>query len=105
YALAAIKESKGLAEIVSDDEIIEAMKLLAKYEGIFVEPSAAASFAGVKKLIESGKIGRDDNILCILTGSGLKTQEAYKSFIKEPITIKPSITSLREAFEKEREVD
>ena len=105
YALAAIKESKGLAEIVSDDEIIEAMKLLAKYEGIFVEPSAAASFAGVKKLIESGKIGRDDNILCILTGSGLKTQEAYKSFIKEPITIKPLITSLREVFEKKKEVN
>ncbi|MCX8175766.1 MAG: threonine synthase [Candidatus Bathyarchaeota archaeon] len=98
YVLTAIKESNGLAEVVSDDEIVEAMKLLAKYEGIFVEPSAAASFAGVRKLVDSGEIGRDDDILCILTGSGLKTQEICKSFVKEPVTIKASITSLKKIF-------
>ncbi|MGP3668108.1 MAG: threonine synthase [Candidatus Bathyarchaeota archaeon] len=104
YVLASIKESNGLAEVVSDNEIAEAMKLLAKYEGIFIEPSAAAAFAGVRKLVNSGEIGRDESILCILTGSGLKTQEICKGFFKEPVIIKASITSLREIFNKKGEV-
>ena len=77
-AIAAAEESKGLIDKVSDEEIIKAYKLLAREEGIFVEPASAACIAGVIKLNKMGffnkkkKSGERINIVCILTGHGLK---------------------------------
>ena len=88
--LSALKESHGLAETVSDEEIMSAAKLLAKLEGVFVEPSSAASVAGIIKLVAMGKIGRDQKVACVLTGSGLKTLETYSGAFPEPLTIKPT---------------
>ncbi|MCK4953081.1 pyridoxal-phosphate dependent enzyme [Candidatus Bathyarchaeota archaeon] len=73
--LSSRKESKGLAETVSDEEIIEAQRLLVYYEGLFVEPASAASIAGLQKLISSGKIDENDTVICITTGHGLKDPE------------------------------
>jgi threonine synthase len=70
--LAAIKESNGTAETVSDREILDAQRELASLEGIFVEPASAASVAGLKKLIEQRKVDRSERIVCITTGHGLK---------------------------------
>ncbi len=70
--LKALRESGGLAETVSDPEILEAQRELARLEGIFVEPASAASIAGLKKLLEGGKIDRSDMIVCVTTGHGLK---------------------------------
>ena len=70
YALEAKEESKGMINMVSDDEILEAYRLLAKTEGIFAEPGSIASVAGLikyKNLIEKGS-----KVVCILTGNGLK---------------------------------
>jgi len=75
-AIAAAQESGGLIEKVEDEEIIQAYKLLASKEGIFVEPASAASLAGVIKLYKKGFFksysGEEINLVCILTGHGLK---------------------------------
>jgi threonine synthase len=71
-ALGAIYDSKGLAETVTDEEILEAQKMLARSEGLFIEPASAASIAGLRKLAEQGEIRRDETTVCIATGNGLK---------------------------------
>ncbi len=71
-AINAIRQSKGNAISVSDNEIIDSMKLLAKYEGLLVEPSAATTLAGLIKLRDSGEVDSDEKIVVIVTGSGLK---------------------------------
>lgn len=70
--LRAIGESRGTAETVSDKEILEAQRLLAAKEGIFVEPASAAAIAGLKKERSAGKIDRSDLVVCVTTGHGLK---------------------------------
>jgi len=74
-AIRAIRESKGTAEAVSDSEIVKAQKLLARLEGIGVEPASAASIAGLKKLVQLGEIGRDETVVCVTTGHILKDPE------------------------------
>ena len=59
-------------ETVTDDEILKAQHLLASSEGLFVEPASAASIAGLVKLVESNQIEKDESIVCIVTGHGLK---------------------------------
>ncbi len=97
-ALKALTESRGLAETVSDEEILRAGKLLAEREGIFVEPSASAAMAGVIKLVGRGAISRDASVVCVLTGSGLKAREAYAQLIGSPTVIKPGLESLKAAI-------
>ncbi|MEM4726515.1 MAG: pyridoxal-phosphate dependent enzyme, partial [Nitrososphaerales archaeon] len=64
YAIKRIKSSGGTAESVSDQEIIEAIKLLAKTEGIFTEPAGAVTIAVLKKLVENNFIDSDEKIVC-----------------------------------------
>lgn len=83
-AVAAIRDSDGTAETVSDDEIIYMQKMLAKLEGIGVEPASASSLAGLKKLVEGGVIDKSEVTVCIATGHMLKDpQEAID--IAEPV--------------------
>ena len=70
--LKAIKDSRGTAETVTDTEILQAQRELATLEGIFVEPASAASIAGLKKLLESGKVDLSETAVCVTTGHGLK---------------------------------
>jgi threonine synthase len=86
--LKAVKATCGVCEIVSDDEIIDAVKLIGKLEGLFVEPSAAASLAGLSKLIRNGVIGEDKKIVCMLTGTGLKTADSYSELLDDTLQIK-----------------
>jgi threonine synthase len=71
-AIAARDESGGLIEAVSDEEILQAQRMLAEEEGIFVEPASAASFAGVLKKSEEGFFTGRETVVCVLTGHGLK---------------------------------
>ncbi len=87
YAVQTIRDSKGTAEDVSDEEIIEAMKLLAQTEGIFTETAGGVTVGVTKKLIEQGKIPRDETIVISITGNGLKTQEAVADRIGAPVII------------------
>ena len=100
YAVGTVKESGGWAEDVSDDEIVEAMKLLAFTEGIFTETAGGVTLGVTKKLIEQGRIPRDESILICITGNGLKTQEAVTEKIGKPIRIKPNIASFEDNVRK-----
>ena len=96
YAADAIRETGGGAAAAGDEEIIEAMKLLAQTEGIFTETAGGVTVAAAKKLIESKQIPRDESIVLCITGQGLKTQEAVMDHIGKPIKIKPTLSSFEE---------
>jgi len=81
-ALKAIRESKGTAISVSDREIIDAVNLLAKLEGIFAEPASATTIAGLKKLVEEGEIDSSERVICVITGMGLKYPEVTRTIVK-----------------------
>ncbi|HDI42478.1 MAG TPA: threonine synthase [Candidatus Bathyarchaeota archaeon] len=93
-ALRAIRESKGTAVAVSDSEIVEAQKLLARLEGVFVEPASAASIAGLRRLLEEGIIDRDESVVCITTGHGLKDPEEAVRVCEKPLEIEPRLSEL-----------
>jgi threonine synthase len=86
-AVKAVKESKGIVETVSDREILEAQRLLAQHEGLFVEPASAASVAGLFKLVKMGIIDKDEKVVCILTGHGLKDPEIVLKKFPAPIEV------------------
>jgi len=96
YALKTIRESGGAAEDVSDEEIVEAMKLLARTEGIFTETAGGVTVGVTKKLIDQGIIPRDESILISITGNGLKTQEAVQDRVGRPQIIEAKFSE----FEK-----
>lgn len=97
-ALTAVRISKGLMETVTDEEILEAQKLLARLEGIFVEPASAASVAGLKKLVRAGAISRREEVVCVTTGHGLKDPEVIGRVCEKPIQVKADQSSIREAL-------
>ncbi len=96
YAAGTVRESGGWAEDVSDDEIVEAIKLLARTEGIFTETAGGVTLGSAKKLIENGKIPREESIVVCITGNGLKTQEAVSGKIGKLVKIKPNMASFEE---------
>ena len=93
-AVKAIKESGGLAETVSDKEILEAQKLLARCEGIFVEPASAASIAGLIKLTKMDLIERDEVVVCIATGHGLKDPNIVLGQFPKPIEVEAALEAV-----------
>ena len=102
YALKTVKESGGWGEEVSDEEIIEGMKLLARTEGIFTETAGGVTVAATRKLIEQGRISRDELVVISITGNGLKTQEAVAERIGKPIRIKPNLASFERKMKEMR---
>lgn len=94
-ALDAIYSSGGLAESVSDEEITYAQKLLARKEGIFVEPASASSIAGLIKLLDNDLIDGDEKIVCITTGNGLKDPDAAIRASEKPMEIECNMEILR----------
>ena len=90
FAAKVIRETGGWAEDVSDTEIAEAMTLLARTEGIFAETAGGVTVAVTRKLIEQGRIPRDEEIVICITGNGLKTQDAVGDQLEEPHVINPA---------------
>lgn len=82
-AEAAINESNGLIDEVTDDEIMTAYQFLARNEGIFCEPASAASVAGLFKMEQENKIPKDAAIVAVITGNGLKDIDVALEHIKE----------------------
>ncbi|HOI70688.1 MAG TPA: threonine synthase [Methanobacterium sp.] len=99
-ALRAIYESDGTSEKVNDEEILDAQKLLARTEGIGVEPASASSIAGLRKMVESGEIDNGEDVVCIVTGHLLKDPNTAINACKEPINIEPNIESLKNALSR-----
>lgn len=103
YALRTIRDSSGTATAVSDDELVEGIKLLARTEGVFAETAGGVTIAGLKRLAKSGVIGPDDLTVAYITGNGLKTQEAVIDSLDARLAIEPTIASFEDAL-RERKV-
>ena len=99
-ALAALRESKGTAVALSDEEILEAQFLTGSLAGIFAEPAAAISVAAARKLRERGVIGSDELVVCNLTGHGLKQPEAIRISKEDLRPIAPTLEALREELRR-----
>ena len=92
----AVAESGGYGEAATDEEIVEAIKLLAQTEGIFTETAGGVTVAVARKLIASGRLPADESIVICITGNGLKTTEPLAHRLGEPLLIEPSLASFEE---------
>jgi len=97
-ALDAIYRSDGHALKVSDEEIVEAQKLLARAEGIGVEPASASSLAGLKKALETGVIERDERVVCVTTGHLLKDPEEVLGVCGKPLEVDADVNAVLRAM-------
>jgi threonine synthase len=99
FAARVMRETGGWAEDVSDPEIAEAMTLLARTEGIFAETAGGVTVAVARKLIEQGRIPRDEEIVLCITGNGLKTQDAVNGYLERPKVIDPALEEVEALVE------
>jgi threonine synthase len=97
-ALTAIRKTGGLAETVTDEEILQMQRDLARKEGIGVEPASAASVAGIRKLVASGAIDKSERIVCVVTGHLLKDPDTVIKQCEPPIEIEADLPSLLSAL-------
>jgi threonine synthase len=97
-AVAARDESGGRIDAVTDEEILEAYKMLARTEGVFCEPASAASVAGLRKLAREGMDFRGKRVVCVITGSGLKDPDLAQQIADVPLQeVSPNLESVEEA--------
>lgn len=92
YAIETMRSTGGWAEDATDDEIVVGMKLLAETEGIFTETAGGVTIAVTKKLIDQGRIPRDESVVISITGNGLKTQEAVIGKLRERVVIEAKLS-------------
>jgi threonine synthase len=97
-AVNAIRQSHGTAETVTDAEILDAQKTLARLEGLFVEPASASSIAGLKKLVENGEIEKDECIVCVATGHGLKDPDVAVQVSEKPLMVDAEMEAVERAL-------
>ncbi len=90
-ALKYIRETGGFADAPDDKEVIEGQKLLARTEGIFAEPAGGVAIATLKRRAASGEIGRDETVVVLITGNGLKTPEVLYGQFKKKVRAKASL--------------
>ncbi len=93
-ALQAARESNGFIDAVSDEEILEAYRLVASSEGVFCEPASAASIAGVIKAYRRGLFKGDETIVCTLTGNGLKDPDTVIKASDKPVEMPPDLNEI-----------
>jgi len=99
YGLEAIRESGGYADDVTDEEIIEGIRLLSQTEGIYTETAGGVVVGVTKRLVEQGRIKRDDLTVLAITGNGLKTQEVLIGKTQQPLRVAPTLDAFVEKFE------
>lgn len=102
YALKVIEKSKGGAASVTDPEIIEGIKLLARTEGIFTETAGGVTVGTLKKLVEEGEIEKDERTVIYITGNGLKTQDVLIEHLTQPPTIKPDLNTFDKLYQNQK---
>jgi threonine synthase len=98
-ALRAIEESHGITVNVSDEEILAAMRLLGRTQGVFAEPAGATGTAGLKKAVETGLIEKDASVVSLVTGNGLKDVANAIKAAGEPVSLPPSMDALLKVLE------
>ena len=97
YALDAVRSSGGALASVNDGEIVEAVGLLARTEGIFAETAGGVTIATLGRLAASGVVRPDETVVAYVTGDGLKTLEAFGGRFRPEATISPKLEALAEA--------
>jgi threonine synthase len=95
-ALRAVCNTDGMYVAVSDDEILEAMRVLGREAAVFAEPAGATGFAGLLKLLREGRIDRSERVVVLVTGNGLKDTETAIKAAGKPQLIEPTIEAVRE---------
>ena len=97
YALRIARQSGGGACAVTDEEIIDGVKLLAQTEGIFAEAAGGVVISSLKKLAASGAVKRDEITVAFITGAGPRTQETMVDSVKS-FTVQPTLESVEEVL-------
>ncbi|MGD0880866.1 MAG: threonine synthase [Acidimicrobiales bacterium] len=101
YALDAIRKSGGACASVTDDEVLDGIRLLARTEGIFAETAGGVTIATLAKLTAEGVIRSDERVVAMITGHGLKTVEALADVVGPTATISPTLDSFAQAMAAE----
>jgi threonine synthase len=101
-ALAAVRETGGAYLRVSDQEILDAIPVIARNTGVFSEPAAAAAYAGLAKAVEKGMIDPDERIVVLLTGSGLKDINSAMKTVTQPPIVAPTLEAVKAVMGKEK---
>ena len=91
YVLKRLQQYNGFAEETNNKEILDAILLLAKTEGIFTEPAGGVSISVLKKMVEQGKIDANDKVVCYVTGNGLKATESIMEVLEKPTVMKADV--------------
>ncbi len=94
YVLKRLKQYNGLAEESNNKEILDAILLLAQTEGIFTEPAGGVSVAVLKKLVEDGKIDKNEKTICYVTGNGLKATESLLEVLPKPEVMQADVSKI-----------
>lgn len=98
-ALAAVRETDGAFLSVSDAEILDAIPVVARNTGVFVEPAASAAYAGLVKAVDQERVDPQERVVVLLTGSGLKDIDAATQTVAEPPVVAPDLDAVRRALE------
>ena len=97
-ALRAVRESFGEMITVTDDEILSAIPELARSTGVFGEPAGVTGFAGFRKMAEQGLIGKNERVVVVVTGNGLKDIEGAKRSVGAPVVVNADLDELRKVL-------
>jgi threonine synthase len=98
YVLDIVNRTGGAIEDVTDEEVVEGIRLLARTEGIFTETAGGVTVATAKKLVETGKLDPDAETVLLITGDGLKTLDAVENHIGPKATVAASAKAVNEAL-------
>jgi threonine synthase len=97
-ALRAVRQTNGAFIAVPDNEILAAIPEVARWTGVFVEPSCAVVYAGAKRAVESGLVQRDEQVLFMMTGNGLKDIRRAQQSVGGGLQVQPTIAAVRDAL-------
>ncbi len=100
YVLKRLEQYNGFAEESNNREILDAILLLAKTEGIFTEPAGGVSVAVLQKMAEQGKIDADEKVVCYVTGNGLKATESIMEVLEKPTVMKADVGKISAAVDQ-----
>ncbi|MGW7536389.1 threonine synthase [Amycolatopsis sp. NPDC054798] len=98
YVLDVVNRTGGAIEDVTDEEVVEGIRLLARTEGIFTETAGGVTVATAKKLVETGKLDPDAETVLLITGDGLKTLDAVENHVGPKATVPPSAAAVAKAL-------
>ena len=94
--LETVRETKGSGAMVSDEQIVDAIRLLARTEGIFTEPAGGTTLAATIALVDQGAIPRDESVVLAITGNGYKTADAVADCVTAPVQLGRTLKEFEE---------